>query len=64
MPDPVEPFDIVKTLGGFIDIVIDAGPAELKASSTIADTTAARPQILREGKNAKDIKVVLAEDKK
>lgn len=63
-PDPVEPFEVVKTFDGFIEMVIDAGPTELRTSSTIVDTTTAKPQVLRKGNSAEEIKAVLAEDKR
>lgn len=62
-PDPVEPFSVVQNFDGLIDMVIDAGPTEIGAPSTIVDISTLRPQILREGSNIDEVKAILFENK-
>lgn len=60
----VEPFSVVETFDGLIDVVIDAGPTEIGTPSTIVDITTLHPQILREGSNVNEVKAILQEDKR
>ncbi|MDD5422155.1 MAG: L-threonylcarbamoyladenylate synthase [Candidatus Omnitrophota bacterium] len=46
---PVNAEDVLRSLGGKIDMVLDAGPADIGIESTVIDMTVTPPTILREG---------------
>jgi L-threonylcarbamoyladenylate synthase len=46
---PTRPEEVLKELDGLIDILIDAGPADVGIESTVVDLTTAPPKILRQG---------------
>ena len=58
---PVRASQVLKRLGGMVDIVIDAGPAEIGVESTVVDMSVEPFKVLREGAiKASMIKKVLA----
>ena len=48
-PDPVSADEVLRQLGDCLDMVLDAGPAEIGVASTIVDCTEPEPRILRAG---------------
>lgn len=46
---PTRPGDVLKQLGGKIDLLLDAGPTDVGIESTVIDMTVSPPGILREG---------------
>lgn len=62
--EPLEPFSVMQAFDGLIDLIIDAGPAQIGISSTVVDMTALRPKILREGSNVTHVKAAIREEKK
>ncbi len=63
-PDPKSQEDVLRELGGEIDLVIDSGPSDSGLSSTVADLTGESLNILREGKISKtNLEEILNEKK-
>ena len=48
-PSATSAEEVIKALGDKIDYVIDSGPCEFRQDSTVVDTTANPPKILRQG---------------
>ena len=48
-PPPTTATEVASTLGGEVDMVIDAGPTPGTLPSTVLDLSLARPRVLREG---------------
>jgi L-threonylcarbamoyladenylate synthase len=46
---PTKASDVLKQLGGRIDILLDAGPTDVGVESTVIDMTINPPKVLREG---------------
>jgi len=46
--------EVLKTLGGRVDVVLDGGRAPLGVASTVVDLTKSRPEIVREGPLSKE----------
>jgi L-threonylcarbamoyladenylate synthase len=54
-PSPNEAKQVLKDLGGKIDLLLDGGPTELQKASTVLDLTTSPPTIIREGTLSKEI---------
>ena len=48
-PPPTTADEVLAYLDGRIEMILDAGPTQLKISSTVVDVTESPPRILREG---------------
>jgi L-threonylcarbamoyladenylate synthase len=46
--------DVVRAMGGAVELVLDSGPTSGEAASTIVDVTGAHPRLLRRGQVAFD----------
>lgn len=53
-PPPKNADDVLKDLGGHIEVLLDGGPVELGIESTVADLTSLPIQILRNGAISKE----------
>jgi tRNA threonylcarbamoyl adenosine modification protein (Sua5/YciO/YrdC/YwlC family) len=63
-PNPGSQEDVLRELGGKIDLVIDGGPSDSKLPSTVVDLTGESLNILREGKISKTILEGAMDEKK
>ena len=63
-PSPRSCEDVLKELGGKIDLVIDGGPSNSGLPSTVVDLTGGSLNILREGKISKTTLEAILNDKK
>ncbi|MDP1852940.1 MAG: L-threonylcarbamoyladenylate synthase [Candidatus Omnitrophota bacterium] len=62
-PPPKNAEDVLKDLGGHIEVVIDGGPVELGIESTVADLTSLPIKILRDGAISKEALEKISESK-
>lgn len=53
-PSPTTAQEVYEYLNGSIDMVLDAGPSQLKTASTVVDMTSGKPRILRVGSISED----------
>lgn len=49
LPSPVTAQEVVRQLGGSVDLVIDGGPCQAGVESTIIDLSGSEPLLLRQG---------------
>jgi L-threonylcarbamoyladenylate synthase len=52
--EPVAAGEVRRQIGDLLDLILDAGPAEIGVPSTVVDCTGAGPRILRAGAISKD----------
>ncbi len=57
-PPPITAEDVLAYFEGRIDLILDAGPSQIKVASTVVDVTQSPPRILREGVITREMLVI------